>query len=79
MTLTVTDEVLRELLAEDRVVYGGYSAGACVLTPSLHGIELVDDPHDIPAGYPDAVVWDASVCCRTPSCRTSGPTIRSRL
>ncbi|WP_446216225.1 Type 1 glutamine amidotransferase-like domain-containing protein [Micromonospora sp. IBHARD004] len=27
MTPTGTDEILRELLAEDRVVYGGYSAG----------------------------------------------------
>lgn len=58
MTLTGTDEILRELLADDQIVYGGYSAGACVLTPSLHGVELVDDPHDIPAGYPEAVVWD---------------------
>lgn len=58
MTLSGADEILRELLAEDRVVYAGYSAGGCVLTPTLNGIELVDDPHDVPAGYPEAVVWD---------------------
>ncbi|MEH0971956.1 Type 1 glutamine amidotransferase-like domain-containing protein [Micromonospora sp. CPCC 205546] len=58
MTLTGADEILRDLLAEDRVVYAGYSAGICVLTPSLHGLELVDDPHDVPAGYPEEIVWD---------------------
>lgn len=33
------------------LVYGGYSAGACVAGPDLQGIHLMDDPHAIPAGY----------------------------
>ena len=37
------DDVIRELLREDRVVYAGYSAGPCVLAPSLDGLETVDD------------------------------------
>ncbi|MCM6777812.1 peptidase E [Nocardia sp. CDC159] len=41
------DLVLPALLAEDVLVYAGYSAGACVLTPDLHGIEEVDDPAEV--------------------------------
>lgn len=41
---TGADTVLLDLLRHDTVVYGGYSAGACVLAPDLHGLELVDDP-----------------------------------
>ena len=42
---------LDELLQQRRVgpaafVYAGYSAGACVLSPTLKGIHLVDAPHD---------------------------------
>src|SRR5215470_20372342 len=37
------DTVFRELLAADSLVYAGYSAGPCVLSPSLRGLELVDD------------------------------------
>ena len=37
------DTVFRELLAANALVYAGYSAGACVLSPSLRGLEAVDD------------------------------------
>lgn len=36
------DSLIIELLKKDKVAYGGFSAGVCVLTPSLRGIELVD-------------------------------------
>jgi dipeptidase E len=52
---------LGALLDEDRIAYGGHSAGAIVATPSLRGIELVDsaDPADaMPPGYPASVHWD---------------------
>lgn len=52
------DLILRELLAKDAIVYGGYSAGPAMLTPSLHGIELVDDPVAVPPGYDPAPVWE---------------------
>ncbi len=29
-----------------------FSAGACVATPSLHGIDLVDLPHVVPRAIP---------------------------
>ena len=52
------DECLKRLLKKDRVVYGGYSAGAVVVGDSLRGIELVDDPHQISEGYQQEVIWD---------------------
>lgn len=33
------------------LIYAGYSAGACVAGPDLQGIELMDDPSHVPAGY----------------------------
>ncbi|WP_216901372.1 Type 1 glutamine amidotransferase-like domain-containing protein [Nocardia alni] len=41
------DLVLPELLADDALAYAGYSAGACLLTPDLHGIEAADDPAEV--------------------------------
>jgi dipeptidase E len=52
------DEVLRALLNEDALVYGGYSAGACVLGPTLRGFELADDPSTVEAVYAEPAVWD---------------------
>jgi dipeptidase E len=37
------DTVFKDLLTADTLVYAGYSAGACVLSPSLRGLEVVDD------------------------------------
>lgn len=52
------DEIMKELLASDAIVYGGYSAGIDMLTPSLHGAELVDDSGIVPAGYEPPIIWD---------------------
>ncbi len=54
------DDAVRDLLARDALVYGGYSAGPCVLAPTLRGLEHVDDPADVAAAYGDGaqVVWD---------------------
>ena len=38
------DEAVRQLLDRDHIVYGGASAGQLVAGPSIHGIELADDP-----------------------------------
>jgi dipeptidase E len=37
------DDVLIDLIRRNAIVYAGYSAGACVLTPDLAGLERVDD------------------------------------
>ncbi len=52
------DAVLGELLAADALVYAGYSAGSCVLSPSLQGLELVDDPGAVARAYGSQPVWD---------------------
>lgn len=52
------DEVLRERVTSDSVVYGGYSAGAAMVTPSLRHFEGVDDPELVPPGYRPDVIWD---------------------
>jgi dipeptidase E len=52
------DTVFKELLAEDALVYAGYSAGPCVLSPSLRGLELVDDPGVVTRIYGAPPVWD---------------------
>lgn len=46
------------LVRSGSIAYGGYGAGFCVLAPSLRSIELVDDPHDVPPGYDEDVIWD---------------------
>lgn len=43
LRLAGADDSIRDLLAADRLVYAGYSAGPCVLAPSLAGLETVDD------------------------------------
>jgi dipeptidase E len=52
------DVVLGELLAADALVYAGYSAGPCVLSPSLRGLELVDDVDAVTRTYGSRPVWD---------------------
>jgi|SRR3989344_465304 len=39
-------------------VYAGYSAGVCVLSPSLKGLETVDDPGATAEGYSGEVIWE---------------------
>lgn len=45
------DRAVADLLGRDALVYGGYSAGVCMLAPTLAGIELCDDPDVTPDGY----------------------------
>ena len=52
------DEVLVGLLAQDALVYAGYSAGCCVLAPSLRGLELVDEPEAVTETYGVPPIWD---------------------
>jgi dipeptidase E len=52
------DVVFRDLLAEDALVYAGYSAGACVLSSTLRGLEAVDDAGAVMRIYGSEPVWD---------------------
>lgn len=44
-------EVAPELIRNDSLVFGGYSAAAIVAAPDLLGSEIMDDPHELPSGY----------------------------
>jgi dipeptidase E len=52
------DAAIVQLLRDDALVYGGYSAGPCVLAPSLRGLELVDEPEAVEETYGAEPVWD---------------------
>lgn len=60
MARSHADDIVRDVLARDALVYGGYSAGPCALGPSLRGLEEVDDPTAVTVAYGDGaeVVWD---------------------
>jgi dipeptidase E len=58
LRLSGGDRVLRDLLEQDALVYAGYSAGGCVLSPSLQGLELVDDADAVTRVYGSPPVWD---------------------
>lgn len=45
------DAVITQMLDRDAIVYGGFSAGAVVVGPSLEGFEHFDDPGEQPLGY----------------------------
>jgi len=52
------DNVIKKLLAEDKIVYAGFSAACAVLHKDLHGIEFSDDPNVIAEGYDREIIWD---------------------
>jgi dipeptidase E len=54
MARSGADKILPELIRSEELVYAGYSAGACVLAPSLRGLELCDDVAAVGA----EVIWD---------------------
>lgn len=55
------DEIIKDRLSEDSIVYGGSSAGSCVAARSLRGIDKGDRPHPdvVPEDYPNKeMIWD---------------------
>ncbi len=45
-----------EILSEINIIYGGYSAGVCVLSDSVKEFRIMDDPNLNP--YNTDIVWD---------------------
>ncbi len=59
LRLSGADEIVLRLLADDVLVYAGYSAGPVILGESLRGFERVDPADVVPAGYPPATpIWE---------------------
>lgn len=52
------DIILQNDLKADLFVYGGSSAGSVVMTKTLHGVEMEDDPYTVPAGYEEEIIWN---------------------
>jgi dipeptidase E len=53
MTLCRFGEALHGPLSNETLAYGGYSAGTCVATPDLEGINLMDEPDARADGHPE--------------------------
>jgi dipeptidase E len=59
MRLSGFDEILKKYHKDRKnIVYGGYSAGICMLGPTLKGIQLVDDPDQKPYGEQHQTIWE---------------------
>jgi dipeptidase E len=68
--------VLLEKSQDAQFVYAGYSAGACVMAPTLRGIHLLDDPYFVPEGYSVEPLWDGLAVipfCIAPHYRSHHP------
>ena len=61
------DAITAGALAADALVYAGYSAGPCVLAPSLRGLDAVDDPAAVTATYGAEPIWEGLGNHRVPS------------
>ncbi len=58
MRLSGFDELILELRERDDFIYGGYSAACCVLSPSLKGLQIVDDPYNFPYPQIQEPIWE---------------------
>ena len=69
------DELVVGALRRDRIVYAGFSAAAVIAYSSLKGLDLTDNPEEVPEGAPCAsgMVWPWH------SCRTRSPCTISRI
>lgn len=58
MALSGADRALIRLLGDDALVYAGYSAGACVMGPTLRGVEFADPPAEVHPTTGEDARWD---------------------
>lgn len=58
MAMSGFDTAILHHLREEKITYGGFSAGAVMAPRTLHGIEFMDDPGATPEGYTSDIVWD---------------------
>lgn len=57
MKISGFDNVLKNIL-KNNILYGGFSAGICVLAPTLRGMDLMDDLTVRPYGDQQEVIWN---------------------
>lgn len=51
------DAIVQRRVPEASLIYAGWSAGAVVAGPNLHGLELMDDPEVLAESYQREVIW----------------------
>lgn len=61
LTRAATRAGLAAALAEapEGLTYGGYSAGACLASSDLTGMDRMDDDAFLPRGYPEDAPWNS--------------------
>lgn len=50
--------IIKEMILKSEIVYAGFSAGVVILSKSMKGLEIVDDPQIVPEGYKKDFSWD---------------------
>jgi dipeptidase E len=58
MKISGFDIIFNELKHRRNFLYGGYSAGICILCDSLKYIQNVDDPNDFPYSEIKKTIWE---------------------
>jgi len=52
------DEIIKNLVQDDKIVYAGFSAATVIATPDLHGLDITDNPNEVPPSYDPEIIWD---------------------
>jgi dipeptidase E len=58
MKLSGFDKYIKKLKPQNDFLYSGYSAGVCVLAPTLKSLQFADDPTDMPYKGLEKVIWE---------------------
>jgi dipeptidase E len=58
MRLSGFDNIFKELRGRKDFLYGGYSAGVCILCDSLKYIQIADKPNDFPYEGNTEIIWE---------------------
>jgi dipeptidase E len=57
MKLSGFDEIIKSMNKKD-FLYAGYSAGICILAPSLKSLKIVDNPKSMPYEEIKEIIWE---------------------
>ncbi len=58
MKISGLDRIILDMLDRQNFLYAGYSAGVCVLTPSLRPYAITDDATDFPYAEVKEQIWE---------------------
>lgn len=52
------DVIIKNSLEQDKLVYGGYSAGVVILAPTLQGLDIADDASKVFSTYNETCLYE---------------------